>query len=50
MVGGESKSGLKKPRKITPRPRRNLTGHGGAEQFGLKPKKDLTVLVDSEQI
>uniref|UniRef100_A0A2N9GQ09 Uncharacterized protein n=1 Tax=Fagus sylvatica TaxID=28930 RepID=A0A2N9GQ09_FAGSY len=28
MAGGESKSGSKEPRKITPRPRSNLTGHG----------------------
>ena len=42
-------TGSKEPRKITPKPRRNVTGHGGAEQFGLKPKKDLTVLGDSEQ-
>jgi hypothetical protein len=31
MPGGESKSSSKEPRKIIPKPRRNLTGHGGAE-------------------
>jgi hypothetical protein len=31
MAGGESKSGSKKPRKITSKPMMTLTGHGGAE-------------------
>jgi hypothetical protein len=31
MAGRESKSDSKEPRKITPRPRSNLAGRGGAE-------------------
>ena len=40
MAHGESKSGLKRPRKITPRLRRTLIGHGGAEH-AVKGRKEI---------